>query len=187
MFVLKLFSLVLPFQIALTLTAIEDKYLTNQLLEYFDDDYSESKGDVIAVSNQKRSADPTVDFEERFASLFSSFNLTSRANHYWTRKRGRERTTPPQMIWEIYYTLYPTQKPSVTVIIDEDESRKKRETMIKFLSINKISSRVKREVESDDENIEEVEKGENETLNVTEKNENQTREKGKWGKFGNKL
>jgi hypothetical protein len=191
MFVLKLFVIALPFQIVLTLTGVEDKYLTNQLLEYFDDDSSEVKSDVIAASNQKRFSDLTADNQERFASLFSPFNI-SRANHYWTRKRGRDQTTQhPQMIWEIYYTLYPTRVSRFNYGTGDSMSRKKRETMKKFLRLNKISSRVKRDVGKDDEAIEKSGKDEVEGVggnsSVGELLRNRTRPGGRWGNFGRKL
>ena len=172
MFVFKLLPVLFPLQMIFGLTAIEDKYLTNQLREYFDEDYLEKKSEIIAVGNQKRSAEPSIDDDDKISSLLSSFNLTSRANHYWTRKRGRDQTTLPSTIWDIYYTLYPTRKTSITVVDDENTARKKRESVVNFLTNNKISSRIKRDIQKvidDTKDTKDDEKSEIETSTRTSK------------------
>ena len=191
MFVIKLLSVLIPLQIVFALTAIEDKYLTNQLQEYFDEDYLEKNSEIIAVGNQKRSAESPVGPEESFASLLSSINLTSRANHYWTRKRGREQTTVSPTIWEIYYTLYPTRKTSMNVVDDEYAARKKRESMVKFLKLNEFSSRIKRDIQKAIEDTKYDEKSDTESLILTSKPTEipgeQANKKNSLGRFGNKL
>lgn len=185
MLVIKLFSVVLSLQIVWALSLIEEKYLSNQLLEYFDEESSEINEENTAAGQQKREAAQTASAEDRFASLFSNLNLTQRANHYWTRKRGRENTTPPpsQTVWEIYYTLYPPRRSIVNIVNNQSSLRKKRETFVKFL--NKISSRAKREVES------EIVKGEKEISDESPKTlklaEDKNKKRPNWASFGRKL
>lgn len=186
MFVFKIFSVILSLQIVWTLTAIEDKFLTHQLMEYFDEESAEMNGEVIAASNQKRAAAQSSSGEERFASLFSPVNLTSRANHYWTRKRGRDSTIPPQTVWEIYYTLYPTQRSLSNFISDKSSLRKKREAIVKLLKLNKVSSRAKRELEKEN-NAGEKETPVENLPKPSEDVENKAKERPKWGNFERKL
>lgn len=192
MFVFKLFSVILTVQVVWTLTTIEEKYLTNQLMDYFEDESSETNSESIAT-NQKREAVATSSGEERFASLFSTYNLTDRANHYWTRKRGREKTTPPQMVWDIYYTLYPTRRWDSNIVSDKSSFQEKGTAIDKLLRLNKVSSREKRKSEdavAEDAVAKDVRIGKETTddsLKPSEMAENKTSNKSKWEKFGRKL
>jgi len=96
--------------ICANLTPTEDKFLNQQLVDYFSDDSSEEMSEeVIAAGNQKREAVEVAI--EHLTAIFTPVNET-RANHYWTRKRGRDQpTTTPQSAWELYFNLYPAMRP----------------------------------------------------------------------------
>lgn len=143
MIVIKLFSVILTVHSVLSLHSIEDKFLTKELIRFFDDVSVDISDEIIAAAISKRGVAVEIE-DKRFASLFAPINLT-RANHYWTRKRGRDKETTSGIAWEVYYTLYPTKalKNSITV----NEARKKRETLVR---LNKVSSRFKRDVKVDD-------------------------------------
>lgn len=141
MFVVKLLSVILSVQFVSTLHVIEDKFLTKQLMDIFDD--VSVGADIVNSNISKREA--VVDDAstmKRFAAFFAPINMT-RANHYWTRKRGRE--TTPGKSSEVYYTLYPTK--ALTNSITNSQARKKRETIKKLARLNKVSSRFIREIE----------------------------------------
>lgn len=159
---------------------IEDRFLTNQLIDFFDDDSVEIKGEIEEVPNQKREASVATSGEERLGFLYSPINLTNRANHYWTRKRGRDKTSSPDSVWEIYYTLYPTKRSMSSFKKDSISSRKKREAIKKLLRLNKLSSRMKREAENSNSTDDETSK-----LLMAENNKN--KEKPKWKNFERKL
>lgn len=193
MFVIKLFSVISMVQFASSLHAIEDKFLTNQLMDFFTDISIDISTDIISDGMSKREAGADVLFaEKRFASLFAPINLT-RANHYWTRKRGRDRETT--LSWENNYTLYPTKAFKKNSVTDKD-SRKKRETLKKLARLNKISSRFKREIEVKvDVTTENIPKPENKATDELPKPFNKSHEISKSGhrdknfdrRFGRKL
>jgi hypothetical protein len=89
MFFLKLSLMLLAVNSAWTLTAIEDRFLTNELMDYFEDDVIDIS---IEPAHQKRHVADVSSGENMSAGLVNK-NILSRANHYWTRKRGRESTT----------------------------------------------------------------------------------------------
>lgn len=102
MFVLKLLSVAITVQCVRTLTAIEDRFLTHELMDYFEEDSMDMSGEAPEAGLQKRHIGDSSAGEDKSAGVINS-NLLTRANHYWTRKRGRESTT-------LYpYTLNPTR------------------------------------------------------------------------------
>lgn len=78
-------------KIVWSITPIEENFLTQQLLEVFDDALEEISNDIIATSNKKREAILTKENSTATASLFAPIVFTN-SHHYWTRKRGRDKT-----------------------------------------------------------------------------------------------
>lgn len=154
----KIISVILSAQIAWALTPTEDKFLSSEVLDYFDEISMDGSGEIVTSGFQKREASEVSNEDKQYAFLFAPMNLT-RANHYWTRKRGRERTTLPPYYY--YYNYYPTRRP-IPNSYNFGLSRKKRATMEAFLQrLNFVSSRAKRantEVPAEAEDS--IEKGE---------------------------
>lgn len=141
MIALKIFSLILSVQIASALNAIEDKFLNDELMYYFEDDSVDIREQVMAAAHQKREATEASSDEQKFAALFAPMNL-SRAHHYWTRKRGGDESTPPPMTYEVYYSLFSTIPPTFQSNYYNDyyNDQKKREVLDQPLDIKTNSS-----------------------------------------------
>lgn len=126
-----------------SLKAIEDKYLTNQIMDYFEDLLVPLSAETIAEGINKRDAEATASLTDtNIGSLQASKDL-SRANHYWTRKRGRESTPGYPSDESQQFTLYPGR--AFRQVVTTSSGRKKRETLMKLARPNKAFSRLKRE------------------------------------------
>lgn len=143
MIVFKLISVVLSFHFGLSLTSIEDQFLNEQMIEHFGVIVEEISDETFGGNFQKREAVEVSNEDKKYSSLFTPFNFT-KSHHYWTRKRGREKTS--QLPTENYYTLYPTRSYGLNTI-NNNNSRKKREAMERFFKLHKVSARIKREIE----------------------------------------
>lgn len=151
MIAFKILSLILSAQIASALSAIEDKFLNEELMYYFEDVSVDINEQVIAAAHQKREATEVSSDEKRFAALFAPMNL-SRANHYWTRKRGGDKDTTQPMTWEVYYSLFTTKLPTLANTYyndyyNKDHNQKKREMLDQLLDLNKNSSKLQVDVD----------------------------------------
>jgi hypothetical protein len=100
-FILYLF--VLP--IILSWTIIEEIYLTKDMMNYFEEELLDDE-EGGAKSDEKSSE---IEGTMRIASLLSTLDTTSRADHYWTRLGHRRRTSTltPVNSWDYYYIQYP--------------------------------------------------------------------------------
>lgn len=139
MIVIKLFSVIFLMQLVGHLNAHEDIFSASslELVDYFDDESVEVKG------REEREAIEAASDDNRLASIISQ--SLSRANHYWTRKRGGEKSTTPEAPLGAYqHMVYATKYPYVANRLD---SRRKREVMRKFAQLNQLSSRQKRRAE----------------------------------------
>lgn len=67
--------------------------------------------EMLAAENFKQEAAAVIENEKTISRLLSIFNVT-RANHYWTRKRGREPSTTTVKYWTSnpYLFYYPSNK-----------------------------------------------------------------------------
>lgn len=139
MIAFRIFSLMLTAQIAWALSSVEDKFLNDELMYYFEDVSVDINEQIIAAAHQKREATEVSGDEQRFASLFAPINLT-RSHHYWTRKRGREEDTTLPTAWDNYYGSFSTNSPFFTNF-DYDDYRKKREMLDKIHDLNEDSSK----------------------------------------------
>lgn len=132
MFVFQLFSVILIVPCTWTLNAIEDKFLSSELMDIFDD-----ISEKIGTGQLKREALAASDETKQSASIYIPIDLT-RANHYWTRKRGRDQSTTDSSL-EQDISYYPTRNPI--------QYRKKREALKKIMDFDKVSFRTKRSLE----------------------------------------
>lgn len=73
---------------AFTMASVQESFLMQQLLPYFEDYNSE----VVELSFDKKNNAEIVEFSDKIDALQSSRDRRY-ANHYWTRKRGHETTT----------------------------------------------------------------------------------------------
>lgn len=103
----QLLSVMLSAQVAWTLTPVEDRFLTKSLMNYFDDESAEISVEADVSTQQKRAILEDSENDSKSAALLGSPEI-KRANHYWTRKRGRETTTiyPYQLYYPSYYPGY---------------------------------------------------------------------------------
>lgn len=138
MFVSQLFSVIFLVQLVGHLNAHEDSFFASELVDYFDDESVEVK------NREEREAIEAASDDNRLASIISQ--TMSRANHYWTRKRGRDGSSAPEAPLGTYPTVYATKYPYVANRVD---SRRKREVKRKFAQLNQLSSRQKRLAEID--------------------------------------
>jgi len=104
MLMFQLLSVMLSAQVAWTLTPVEDRFLTKSLMNYFDDESAEISIEADVSTQQKRAILEDSESDSKSAALVGSPEI-SRANHYWTRKRGRETTTiyPYQLYYPSLY------------------------------------------------------------------------------------
>lgn len=92
MLLIKLLPAFLLIELISSLSIVEDKVLNNHLMEVFGDYTDEIKDDIVKIKESSASAESSKD-EKRFVSIIAP--VQSRADHYWTRKRGREKATLP--------------------------------------------------------------------------------------------
>lgn len=170
MFVVQLLSVFVIVQSAWTLTVVEEKLLNSvlQLQDIFGDLF-----DDITVGYQKpETAVGSINKKKILSSIVAPIE-SSRADHYWTRKRGRDKVTPPASFEEVYYNL----NTSRWAERNNKGWRRKREALSKLSRLNQNYFRPKRRVEIDDPNAQDPN---NETLisntsfdNSTEKYESE--------------
>lgn len=79
----------------------------NQLLPYFEEHQSEAANLVQNEKNKDIIDRITVEFSDKIDNLENSRDRR-RADHYWTRKRGRDTTTRNYNYYPSYYN-YPYQ------------------------------------------------------------------------------
>ena len=139
-----------------TLSVVEDKFMNNELNEFFLEYIDDLDEEIIPTDFQKREADVLKSQEKSIASIVAPFEL-SRADHYWTRKRGRDKATPSEKREGIYYTWYLSRPTSGYGL------RKKREVFRKLIKIKNLKSRPRRRIEIDDP---EAQVGNNSTLSI---------------------
>lgn len=135
----QLFSVIFLLQLVAYLNAHDDNFSASELVDYFDGESVEGKN-----REEREAIEAAASDDNRLASIISQTLL--RANHYWTRKRGRDGATTPEAPKGAYPTVYATKYPYVANKVD---SRRKREVMRKFAQLNQLSSRQKRLAEID--------------------------------------
>lgn len=165
MIVLQVITVVVSVQYGWSLTAIEDKFLNQQLIERFGVLTKEFSDETVGEIFQKREASEVADEDKKYSSLFSPINFT-KSHHYWTRKRGRDKTSESPI--DNYYTVYPTKSYGLNIINNNNDSRKKREAMEKFLKLYKVSARIKREIQLE---VKETESGNSDLIAKNEPTE----------------
>lgn len=147
MLLIKLLPAFLLIELISSLSIVEDKVLNNHLMEVFGDYTDEIKDDIVKIKESSASAESSKD-EKRFVSIIAP--VQSRADHYWTRKRGREKATTSGRSDEVLYTWY--SSPPWSLSTRRSKRHRESEPLTTPDSFNKVYSRLRRRIEIDDPN-----------------------------------
>lgn len=136
-----------------TLSETEEKYFIETFQEFFEEP------NEIMTPNKRGTEE-----DEESAALIATENFGDRENHYWTRKRGRERETT--VVYDLVYPAYP---PGNVFVQNSYQNRNKRQALKRFLKVDKSSSRMKREAGEEIVQNEGIESNDTKVVNDTVK------------------
>lgn len=129
-----------------TLVTVQSKFFSNELdelLRHFSEQAS-----VLAYEGSQYKREAFSD-DNKVSSIFGPV-LLSRADHYWTRKRGREGYTTLEPYFDTSRWVNPGLSP-VANSITKKSLRRKRETVTKFQEMKNIIARLKRDIREEKE------------------------------------
>lgn len=147
MFSFQLLSVILTVSFVWSLSQVEERIVSNGLSDLLRAFTDQTRVLAYEAGQQKREALEVSDDERQAPSFFGPFDLY-RANHYWTRKRGRDNYNTTETDFDTSRWVNPGVTP-VSNNLNNKEARKKRDALEQFLGLKKIISRVRREEKSE--------------------------------------
>lgn len=106
MFLIQLLLVVAIVQCVWASNMIEGMFINSELMDIFSDYSDDYSGEINSPGYHKHETSDELNREkEKLAQIVAPIE-SSRADHYWTRKRGRDKPTNPSNYDQLYYNWY---------------------------------------------------------------------------------